>query len=130
MGGCRLAVLLWSRGSVALTSCSTAINVFLTFAIALYGLCVYWWDHRRTARNWKNAACFPPSAYRVRRHPARPGVRQVQRRRLGHAHHFGAVIAACAAIRWHYDETREQLRKIDTLFSSRGPLKRSRTRRR
>jgi len=35
-----------------------SINVFLTFAIALYGLCVYWWDHRRTARNWKNASCF------------------------------------------------------------------------
>ena len=34
----------------------------------------------------------------------------------------GAVIALCLTIRWHYDETREQLRKIDALFSTRGGI--------
>jgi hypothetical protein len=34
----------------------------------------------------------------------------------------GSVIALCLAIRRHYAETQNQLRKIDELFSARGPL--------
>ena len=123
MGGAALAVLLWSGGSVALLVVLYSINVFLTFAIALYGLCVYWWDHRRTARNWKQRFLLSAVGFIVC-----AGILLVLV--IGKFNEggwvtliiTGAVIAACAAIRWHYDETREQLRKIDTLFSSRGPL--------
>jgi hypothetical protein len=34
----------------------------------------------------------------------------------------GLVIAVCLTIRWHYDETREQLRQIDRLFSGQAVL--------
>jgi amino acid permease-like protein len=123
MGGAALAVLLWSRGSVALLVVLYSINVFLTFSIALYGLCVYWWDHRNTARNWRNRLLLSGVGFVVC-----VGILTV----LVVGKFFeggwvtliitGAVIALCLAIRWHYEETREQLRKIDSLFASRGPL--------
>jgi amino acid transporter len=123
MGGSALAVLLWSRGSVALLVVLYSINVFLTFSIALYGLCVYWWDHRRSAQNWKRRILLSAWGFIVC--ICILGVLVVGKFNEGGWVTLiitGAVIAACAAIRWHYDETREQLRKIDALFSSRGPL--------
>jgi amino acid transporter len=123
MGVAALAVLLWSDGSVALLVALYSINVFLTFAIALYGLCIYWWDHRRTARNWKKRIVLSAAGFVVCL-----GILIVLV--VGKFNEggwvtliiTGAVIAVCAAVRWHYDETRELLRKIDALFSSRGPL--------
>jgi amino acid transporter len=123
MGVAALAVLLWSEGSVALLVVLYSINVFLTFAIALYGLCIYWWDHRRTARNWKKRFVLSATGFVVCL-----GILIVLV--VGKFNEggwvtliiTGAVIAVCAAVRWHYDETRELLRKIDALFSSRGPL--------
>jgi amino acid transporter len=123
MGGAALAVLLWSSGSVALLVVLYSINVFLTFSIALYGLCIYWWDHRTTARNWKKRFLLSAAGLVVCL-----GILLVLV--VGKFNEggwvtliiTGAVIAVCAAVRWHYDETRAQLRKIDALFSSRGPL--------
>ena len=123
MGGAALAVLLWSGGNVSLLVVLYSINVFLTFAIALYGLCIYWWDHRRTARNWKKRFVLSAVGFIVC-----AGILLVLV--LGKFDEggwvtliiTGAVIAACAAVRWHYDDTRAQLRRIDALFSSRGPL--------
>ena len=46
----KLAILLWSGGSVTLLVVLYSISVFLTFAISLFGLCVYWWGHRGQAR--------------------------------------------------------------------------------
>ena len=123
MGGAALAVLLWSSGSVALLVVLYSINVFLTFSIALYGLCIYWWDHRRSARNWRKRLLLSVTGFVVC-----VGILLVLV--IGKFNEggwvtliiTGAVIAVCAAVRWHYDETRVQLRKIDALFSSRGPL--------
>ncbi|HWI13478.1 MAG TPA: APC family permease [Burkholderiales bacterium] len=123
MGGAALAVLIWSAGSVALLVVLYSINVFLTFSIALYGLCIYWWDHRRSARNWKKRFMLSALGFVVC-----AGILLVLV--MGKFNEggwvtliiTGAVIAMCAAIRGHYSETREQLRKIDALFSSRGPL--------
>ncbi len=123
MGGAALAVFWWSRGNVALLVVLYSINVFLTFSIALYGLCVYWWDHRRTAQNWRKRFFLSALGFVVC-----VGILLVLV--IGKFNEggwvtliiTGAVIAVCAAIRMHYTETREQLRKIDALFSSRGPL--------
>ncbi|MGZ5143946.1 MAG: APC family permease, partial [Burkholderiales bacterium] len=53
MGLAALGVLIWSRGNVALLVVLYSINVFLTFSIALWGLCIYWWGNRRGAAPWK-----------------------------------------------------------------------------
>lgn len=123
MGGAALGVLLWSAGSVALLVVLYSINVFLTFAIALYGLCIYWWDHRRTASNWKQRLLLSATGLLVC-----AGILLVLL--IGKFHEggwvtlliTGAVVALCALVRRHYEETRALLRKSDALFASRGPL--------
>lgn len=123
MAGAALLVLLWSQGSVALLVVLYSINVFLTFSIALWGLCLYWLKNRRSAPNWRGRLLLSALGFTVT-----AGILLVLI--LGKFHEggwvtlliTGAVVALCATIRWHYDETREQLRKIDNLFSSGGPL--------
>lgn len=44
-----LAILLWCRGKVSLLVVLYSINVFITFSLSLFGLCVYWGKQRRKA---------------------------------------------------------------------------------
>ena len=122
MGIAAALVLLWSKGSVALLVVLYSINVFLTFSIALAGLCIYWWS-RRPARNWRSRLLLSGVGFVVT-----SGILMV----LIIGKFFeggwvtliitGSVIVLCLAIRRHYDETQNQLRKIDDLFATRGPL--------
>jgi len=123
MGGAALAVLLWSGGSVALLVVLYSINVFITFSIALYGLCVYWVEHRHTAKNWKGR--FTLSALGLLMCVSILLVLIVGKFNEGGWVTLlitGAVVGVCIAIRAHYSETRDQLKKIDALFASRGPV--------
>ena len=51
MGLAALGILLWTRGSVSLLVVLYSVSVFLTFAISLFGLCVYWLRNRKLG-NW------------------------------------------------------------------------------
>jgi hypothetical protein len=53
MGLAALAILLWSKGSVALLVVLYSINVFLTFSLSLLGLCIYWWRTRYDENRWR-----------------------------------------------------------------------------
>lgn len=44
-----LGILLWCRGKVSLLVVLYSINVFITFSLSLFGLCVYWAKHRSKA---------------------------------------------------------------------------------
>lgn len=44
-----LGVLLWCRGKVALLVVLYSINVFITFSLSLFGMCVYWITKRSKA---------------------------------------------------------------------------------
>lgn len=118
MGAAAFAVLLWSNGSVALLVVLYSINVFLTFSISLFGLCVYWVKNRRTARNWRWRFVLSATGLLVT-----SGILLILVwEKFGTGGWVtivitGLVIAVCLAVRWHYDETREQLRQIDKLFS-------------
>jgi amino acid transporter len=52
MGIAALSILLWTRGSVTLLVVLYSVSVFLTFAISLFGLCLYWWQHRKEGDRW------------------------------------------------------------------------------
>ncbi len=123
MGGAALAVLVWSNGSVALLVVLYSINVFLTFSISLFGLCVYWIRNRRSAHNWIWRTVLSATGLFVT-----SGILVILVwEKFGTGGWVtilitGLVIAVCLAIRWHYDETREQLRQIDRLFSGQPAL--------
>lgn len=44
-----IAILLWCRGKVSLLVVLYSINVFITFSLSLFGMCVYWARHRQEA---------------------------------------------------------------------------------
>ena len=118
MGVAALAVLFWSQGSVALLVVLYSINVFLTFSISLFGLCIYWIKNRRTARHWQRPPVLSAAGLFVT-----SGILLILVwEKFGTGGWVtivitGLVITVCLAIRWHYDETREQLRQIDRLFA-------------
>lgn len=46
-----LAILIWCQGKVSLLVILYSINVFVTFSLSLFGMCVYWAKKRKTASN-------------------------------------------------------------------------------
>lgn len=47
------AILIWCKGEVSLLVVLYSINVFVTFSLSLFGMCVYWAKHRSAASsNW------------------------------------------------------------------------------
>ena len=119
MGLAAFAVLVWSNGAVGLLVVLYSINVFLTFSISLFGLCIYWWRNRRSRGNWLRRLLLSLLGLIVT--ASILAVLVIEKFGTGGWITIvitGLVIALCLAIRWHYDETREQLRKIDKLFTS------------
>lgn len=48
-----LAILLWCRGQVSLLVVLYSINVFITFSLSLFGMCVYWARERdKASAHW------------------------------------------------------------------------------
>jgi hypothetical protein len=61
MGAAALAVLIWTEGYVSLLVVLYTVNVFITFALSLLGLTIYWWRQRRdipAARRKLSLAAF------------------------------------------------------------------------
>ena len=118
MGAAALAILVWSGGSVTLLVVLYSINVFLTFSISLFGLCVYWVKNRRVAKKWLWRFLLSAAGLVVT-----SGILTILVfEKFGTGGWVtilitGGVVAVCLAIRWHYSATREQLREIDKLFS-------------
>ncbi len=119
MGLSALAVLVWSQGSVGLLVVLYSINVFLTFSISLFGLCVYWWRNRLDQDNWLRRLLL--SALGLTVTSSILFVLLVEKFGTGGWVTIlitGLVIALCIMIRRHYDATRVQLRKSDQLFEA------------
>ena len=52
MGGAAVAMLLYARGSIHILVVMYSINVFLTFTLSQLGMCVHWWQVRKSNRTW------------------------------------------------------------------------------
>ena len=52
MGGCALATLFATGGSVDLLVVLYSINVFLTFSLSQLGMVIHWWNVRAEERQW------------------------------------------------------------------------------
>lgn len=56
-----MAILLWCRGKVSVLVVLYSINVFITFSLSLFGMCVYWARQRKKASPrwmWRLAFSF------------------------------------------------------------------------
>ncbi|MBI4293513.1 MAG: amino acid permease [Betaproteobacteria bacterium] len=117
MGVAGLAILLWTAGSVALLVVIYSVSVFLTFAISLFGLCVYWARHRKE-RKWLGRLALSASGFVV---CSVILVLLLAEKFLQGGWVAGliiaVIIAGCVVIRNHYEWTRQQIRKIDQIFA-------------
>ncbi len=113
-----LGILLWTGGSVTVLVVLYSVSVFLTFAIALFGLCVYWWRHR-AERKWLARLSLSATGFLVC--VVILSMLLSQKFLEGGwvaALIIGAIIACCIFIRNHYNWTKQQIRNIDEVFQA------------
>jgi amino acid transporter len=125
MGIAALAILFWTRGQVTLLVVLYSISVFLTFAVSLFGLCLYWWRHRKDAR-WVRRFLLSLTGFVIC--AGILAILLVERFTQGGwatALIIAAIAALCIFIRNHYRETKRAIQSVDRVFQDQpfGPVK-------
>ncbi|UTY57763.1 APC family permease [Massilia sp. erpn] len=119
MGLAALAILFWTGGSVTLLVVLYSISVFLTFAISLFGLCLYWARNRKRDTPWLRrlllsllgfVICAGILAILLVERFAEGGWATVVI--------IGAIAALCFVIRRHYRETKRAIHSVDEVFAT------------
>jgi len=119
LGVAALAILFWTRGSVTLLVVLYSVSVFLTFAISLFGLCLYWWQHRRELDHWMRrfflsllgfVICAGILLVLLLEKFAEGGWAAVLI--------IGGIATVCIYIRNHYRETKDAIQAVDQVFSN------------
>ncbi len=122
MGIAALAILFWTGGQVTLLVVLYSISVFLTFAISLFGLCVYWWRNRRSheeGTHWVRRLVLSLIGFVI---CAGILVVLLVERFLQGGWATAAIILAiaclCIYIRNHYRETKRAIQSVDSVFAT------------
>jgi len=118
MGIAALAILFWTRGSVTLLVVLYSVSVFLTFAISLFGLCLYWWRHRGELDHWKRRFVLSLTGFIIC--ASILAVLLVEKFAAGGW--AAALIIAfigmlCTYIRHHYQGTKSAIQSVDRIFA-------------
>ncbi len=117
MGAMALLMLYISGGSIQYLVIMYSINVFLTFSLSQFGMVLHWWKDRKTERRWKfglimNGVGFLVTAtvlcVTVRFKFAAGGWVTLLI--------TGLFVAASLAIRRHYRQAQENLKRLDDLL--------------
>lgn len=119
MGIAALAILFWTGGSVVLLVVLYSISVFLTFAISLGGLCLYWWQHRREAKHWWQRLMLSLTGFIIC--VGILAVLLIEKFTAGGwaaALIIGGIAALCIYIRTHYQETKAAIHSVDQVFAN------------
>jgi amino acid transporter len=119
MGIAALAILLWTGGSVTLLVVLYSVSVFLTFAISLFGLCLYWWQHRNEVEYWRRRFFLSLSGFVIC--TCILAVLLVEKFTAGGwaaALIIGAIAALCIYIRNHYRATKAAIHSVDQVFAN------------
>lgn len=122
MGGGALGILLMTGGEVDVLVVLYSVNVFLTFSLSLYGLCLHWWQCRNVKPHaWRRlalslvgfvvcAGILSTTLFEKFTHGAWLTVLIT-----------GFVIATGLAIRRHYETVQRALARVDALFATAVP---------
>lgn len=119
MGLAALAILFWTGGSVTLLVVLYSISVFLTFAISLFGLCLYWARNRKKGTHWLRRLLLSTLGFIIC--AGILVVLLVERFAQGGwvtALIIGAIATLCIFIRNHYRETKQAIRSVDDVFAT------------
>jgi hypothetical protein len=128
MGIAALAILFWTGGQVTLLVVLYSLSVFLTFAVSLFGLCLYWWRHRKDTDNtrWVRRFLLSLSGFVIC--AGILAILLVERFTQGGwatVLIIAAIAGLCVFIRNHYRETKRAIRSVDRVFANQpfGPDK-------
>jgi len=119
MGLGALAILYWTAGSVTLLVVLYSISVFLTFAVSLFGLCLYWVRNRDPGRHWLRRLLLSAVGFVICSGILL--VLLVERFTEGGwatVLIIGAIGGLCILIRKHYAQTKEAIQRVDEVFAS------------
>ncbi|WP_317204327.1 APC family permease [Janthinobacterium sp.] len=118
MGLAALAILFWTAGSVTLLVVLYSISVFLTFAISLFGLCLYWLRNRVPGTHWLRrlllsllgfVICTGILIILLIERFAEGGWATIVI--------ICAIAALCIFIRKHYGQTKAAIHSVDEVFA-------------
>jgi len=119
LGVAALGILLWTGGSVTTLVVLYSISVFLTFAISLFGLMIYWWRHRKELDHWRRRLALSAIGFSV---CASIFVVLIFEKLLKGGWIalliIGGITGMCIWIRNHYDETRRKIGEVDKVFGA------------
>ena len=123
MGGMAFLMLVITGGSVKYLVIMYSINVFITFSLSQFGMCIHWWKDRGSERGWKfglamNGVGFALTASILCitvwiKFPEGGWVTLLI---------TGSFAAASLLIRRHYRKAQEQLRRLDELLLQLPPV--------
>lgn len=119
MGVAALAILFWTHGSVTLLVVLYSISVFLTFAISLFGLCLYWARQRAPGSHWRRRLLLSLIGFVIC--AGILAILLVEKFMEGGwvtAVIIAAIAGLCIAIRKHYQATRLAIQAVDEVFAS------------
>jgi amino acid transporter len=119
MGIAALAILFWTGGSVTLLVVLYSISVFLTFAISLFGLCLYWARNRKKGTHWLRRLLLSALGFVIC--AGILVILLVERFAQGGwatAVIIGAIATLCIFIRKHYRETKQAIHSVDEVFAT------------
>ena len=119
MGLAALGILVWTGGSVSLLVVLYSVSVFLTFAISLFGLCVYWWRHRGEQGKWVGRLALSAAGFVV----CSVILVMLLVEKFAEGGWFAlliiaAIVGICLTIRNHYNWAKAQIRKVDEIFAN------------
>jgi hypothetical protein len=120
LGIAALAILFWTGGKVTLLVVLYSISVFLTFAISLFGLCLYWWQSRKQAgMRWLRRFMLSLLGFVIC--AGILAILLVERFTEGgwaSVAIIAAIAGLCVLIRNHYRETKHAIHEVDQVFAS------------
>ncbi|MDX1814347.1 MAG: APC family permease [Thermodesulfobacteriota bacterium] len=117
MGSMAFLMLYITGGSVQYLVIMYSINVFLTFTISQFGMCVHWWRDRHRERKWKRKLGLNGVGFLLTSSILSATV-WIKFPEGGWITLLitGVFIALSFLVRRHYRETQERTRRLDSLL--------------
>ena len=117
MGLAAMAMLLITSASVRLLVVVYSVSVFLTIALSLLGLYLYWWKHR-AEKIWLSRLGLSATGFLV----CAVILSMLLTQKFTQGGWLAAlvivsIVAVCLLVRHHYDWTKQQIRRIDEAFA-------------
>ncbi|MCL5966561.1 MAG: amino acid permease [Deltaproteobacteria bacterium] len=123
MGAMAFLMLLITGGSVKYLVVMYSINVFLTFTLSQFGMCVHWWKDRHKEKGWRHRLAMNGVGFFLTasilavtiwiKFPEGGWVTLLI---------TGTFIALAFLIRRHYRQTQGQLKRLDELLTQLPPV--------